>query len=311
MTNSNKEKMASQIVEKSLENISKDAQKKNPCTKKILSNIKKKVFSKIAPLILAGVMAYAGNAKAEELIPNVDLGVSAGVEYNFANPINKYYNDVVNPDYKAGKYVWGTSIPQWQDIQANNSILIPEIKGSVDVKIADGFKVGVNGGYKWGKDTNALTKGYVINYVGTDTLFNFDRSETYDINSPTTGINFKLNLSEDTKINVAGNLDFVSIKGNYEQNMATPSTGYIQNRKADYSGSAIIPSIEGGLEQKIIDGVSVNVKGGMKFGKVDCSGKNYYKNNAETPNWKESIIPYNPSLDFNNSYVKGGLEIKF
>jgi hypothetical protein len=93
--------------------------------------------------------------------------------------------------------------------------------------------------------------------------------------------------------------------------MTRTDNGYIQNRKADYFGTRTIFSVEGKAEQKIIDGVYVNVAGGMKFGKVDTTGTHLIKNNAETPNWVTSIIPYNPSFDFNNSYVKGGLEIKF
>jgi len=274
------------------------------------NKLKKAIATGLVGLALAMPM----KARAESFLDKIDVGVSAGVEYNFKNPID--YTQL-NKDFREGKYTFLTPIPQWEDIQAGNSFVMPEINGTIDFKIADGVRIGVKGGYKSGKSEIKYDKNYDIYDSLGKIPTKFTRNETFDISTPTIGLSAKIDLSKDTKINLGGILDFCSIKGNVDYTMNdnpnTPITGppweYTQWRKANYSGSGIIPSVEAGLEQKIIDGISVSVAGGMKFGKVEASGEHLFKDNTGTLDWKKSAIEYNPCFDFNNSY--GKIEVKY
>lgn len=258
----------------------------------------------------------ASSAPRTSLLDKLEFEVGAGAELYSGNPIDDYYKQV-NQDFRDGKYTFTTPIPDWKDIKADN-FNSTGAEASIKYEINDKTKVGIVLGSNSGKSTNNYSQDYDIYDAVNDVTvpLNFERTETFDVSAPSIGIKFERDLSKkfsvsltekSESVKIDGNLDY-TMNGNPNSLVRGPPWESTQWRTASFNGNGTVNSIDVGTDWNITKNISVGLNIGAKTGKVQTKGEQ-----VRTQNTNDEVIisDYSPEFDFNSSYGKFELKLKF
>ena len=289
---------------------------------KLISQLKKSAKKAILPFaFLAAFYGGVNKANAEEnlfkdLVDRVNVSVTY-TNYLNADPMKGFY-DQLNTTAKNGGYTTGIPMtmvtPQFKEFQSPK--LTSALGGALDIRVLGDKKdlgIYVTGDYSSLQSQSNYNETYNFGNPSVDPI-NLQRTENISLAKTSFGAKIKKNIIENLGVFLGARYDIYNVKG--DEDMTIRIRGppdvfntYKQWREADFEGKGSGFSAELGAEYQILPNVSLGVSGGVDWGKVECSGKEV--KTASTNPGKSWEYDYNPSFNFNNSYVKGGLEIKF
>jgi hypothetical protein len=260
-----------------------------------------KVGKKLAPLVIAGRLFASAHA--------AELNICPGYTHYFQNPAQSYCEQL-NKDFRSGKYLAKTPIPEWKDLKFEQG---PAFGINASLLFGDKVKMGPTFNYSKSK---IICDDYQEHWFWHDVWgeyikFTFDREEQIEIETKSPGLKIKF-PGKNIAFSLAGFVDLHNVKGNVDYEMRRPDTEYTQWRKANYSGSGKGFSGEAGIDLNLSDNFSFNITGGARFGEVETVGKEIKTGKVKTKYSVSGIKRnYSPKFDFNSKYIRASANLNF